>query len=89
MPKRRRKLSKDYERQISIAAKEVELLQAKINDIDEDDIREEYMTAFSIVKGRYMYISSTYDKVGFNEDSDTLLALYKESIKSFTSEYEI
>ena len=39
MAKRRRKLSKDYEKEISKSTRDVELILAKINDINEDDIR--------------------------------------------------
>ncbi len=89
MAKRRRKLSKEYENSISIASKEVELLLAKIHDIYDDDIRLEYSTAFYSVKSKLDYIEQTYKSIGFNEDSDTLMLIYKKALENFTSEYEI
>ena len=47
MPKKRRKLSKEHEKSISIALKEIELILAKINDINDDDIRGEYAISFA------------------------------------------
>ena len=46
MPKKRRKLNQDMEKEISSAKKTVELIVAKINDIDEEDIQVEYRQAF-------------------------------------------
>ncbi|WP_269607728.1 hypothetical protein [Prochlorococcus marinus] len=89
MAKKRRKLSKDYEKQIAKSLKDVELILAKINDIQEDDIRDEYTTAFYAVKSKLSYIKSTYDSTGFTEDSDTLMLLYEDSLKKFINEYEI
>ncbi len=89
MPKKRRKLSKDYEKLISKASKEVELIIAKIRDIDDDDIREEYVLAFAKVKSRLDYLSSTYKSIGYNEDSETLMKLYDHSLSEFIQEYEI
>ena len=45
MPKKRRKLSKELELEMSIALKKVELILAKINDIRDDDIQGEYRLA--------------------------------------------
>ena len=47
MPRKRRKLSKEHEKSISIAQKEIELILAKINDINDDDIRTEYAISFA------------------------------------------
>ncbi len=89
MVKRRRKLSKDYEKNIERALKDVELITAKINDINEDDIREEYQQAFSIVKLRLDNMNKAYKDIGFNEESTLLLSIYQESLKGFINEYEI
>ncbi len=89
MAKRRRKLSKDYEKLVSKSQKEVELIIAKINDIDDDDIREEYSIAFASVKSKLDYIRTTYDSIGYNDDSDTLTKLYDHALKQFIQEYEI
>ena len=69
MVKRRRKLSKDHEKDISRSVKDVELITAKINDIQEDDIREEYLQAFSLVKLRLDNMANAYNEIGFNEES--------------------
>ncbi len=89
MPKRRRKLSKDYEKAIAKSKREVELILAKIYDIHEDDIREEYMVAFTDVKMKLDYVTSTYDSLGFTDDSDTLFNVYQKGLEKFINEYEI
>ena len=76
MPKRRRKLSPDHEKQIGTALKEVELITAKINDIKEDDIRDEYLEAFSYVKVKADLLQSTYKEIGFNDESLNLMKSY-------------
>ena len=47
MAKKRRKLNKDFERKIYSSKKNVELVLAKIFDIDDEDIQKEYMREFS------------------------------------------
>ena len=54
MPKRRRKLSPELEKHISLAKKQIELITAIIHDIDEEDIQEEYKAAFLPVMGRLL-----------------------------------
>ena len=46
MAKRRRKLSPELEKKISLAKKQIELITAIIHDINDDDIQEEYKSAF-------------------------------------------
>ncbi len=53
MAKKRRKLNKDFERKIYSSKKNVELVLAKIFDIDDEDIQKEYMSAFNKVV--YLY----------------------------------
>ena len=53
MAKKRRKLNKDFERKIYSSRKNVELVLAKIYDIDDEDIQKEYMSAFNNVV--YLY----------------------------------
>ena len=43
MAKKRRKLNKDFERKIYSSKKNVELVLAKIYDIDDEDIQKEYI----------------------------------------------
>ena len=42
MAKKRRKLSPELEKNISLAKKQIELITAIIHDIEEEDIQEEY-----------------------------------------------
>ena len=53
MPKKRRKLNKEFEKKIYSSKKNVELVLAKIYDIDDEDIQKEYMSAFNEVV--YLY----------------------------------
>ncbi len=89
MAAKRRKLSKDFEKKINSALKELELILAKINDIDDDDIRGEYAIAFAPIKSMISIISSDYKKYGFTENSDSLYLDYSLSIDKFKLEYEI
>ena len=47
MAKKRRKLNKEFEKNIYSSKKNVELVLAKIYDIDDEDIQKEYMSAFN------------------------------------------
>ena len=89
MAKRRRRLSSNHEKDISRSIKEVELFTAKINDIREDEIRDEYLSAFSLVKLRLNSLKKAYDEIGFNEESINLLNIYKDTLNKFINEYEI
>ena len=64
MPKKRRKLNKDFEKKIYSSKKNVELVLAKIYDINDEDIQKEYMSAFNDVV--YSYFS-----LGFQKKSST------------------
>ena len=89
MPKKRRKLNKDFERKIYSSKKNVELVLAKIYDIDDEDIQKEYMSAFNEVVHLYDELKSSYEEKGFNDNSEHLLKNYKNSFKVFESEFEI
>ncbi len=89
MAKKRRKLNKDFEKKIYSSKKNVELVLAKIYDIDDEDIQKEYMSAFNEVVYLYDILKETYDQQGFNEDSERLLTNYKNSFNLFESEFEI
>ncbi len=89
MPKRRRKLSPELEKNISLAKKQVELITAIIHDIDEEDIQEEYKTAFLPVMSTYMSLDQMYKDFGFNEDTTKLYQLYLSNLDKFKSEYEL
>ena len=89
MAKKRRKLNKDFEKKIYSSKKNVELILAKIYDIDDEDIQKEYMNAFKGVVYLYDEIKEDYEKQGFNENSEELLTNYKKAFNLFESEYEI
>ena len=89
MAKRRRKLSPELEKNISLAKKQIELITAIIHDIDEEDIQEEYKSAFLPVMGAYMSLDQLYNEVGFNEETNNLHELYLNNLDKFKSEYEL
>ena len=89
MPKKRRKLNKDFEKQIYTSKKNVELVLAKIYDIDDEDIQKEYMSAFNNVVFSYDQLKNDYELVGFNDNSDKLIAAYNLAFSTFESEFEI
>ena len=89
MIKKRRKLNKDFERKIYSSKKNVELVLAKIYDIDDEDIQKEYMSAFNQVVYLYDELKQDYEQQGFNEDSEEFLRKYKNAFNFFESEFEI
>ena len=70
MPKKRRKLNKDFEKEIYASKKNVELILAKIYDIDDEEIQKEYMNAFNGVVYLYDELRRDYEEVGFNNASE-------------------
>ena len=89
MSKKRRKLNKEFEKKIYSSKKNVELVLAKIYDIDDEDIQKEYMNAFNRVVYLYEDLKVDYDELGFNDNSDELLTNYKNALNLFESEFEI
>ena len=89
MPKKRRKLNKDFEKKIYSSKKNVELVLAKIYDIDDEDIQKEYMSAFKVVVNLYDELKNDYEERGFNDNSEELLINYKNAFILFESEFEI
>ena len=89
MAKRRRKLNPELEKNISLAKKEIELITAIIHDIDEDDIQEEYKSAFLPVMSSYMSLDQMYNEIGFNDDTSNLYKLYLTNLNKFKNEYEL
>ena len=89
MAKKRRKLNKDFEKKIYSSRKNVELVLAKIYDIDDEDIQKEYMSAFDGVVTFYDQLKEDYEQLGFNDNSDKLLKNYKSAFNLFESEFEI
>ena len=89
MAKKRRKLNKDFEKKIHSSKKNVELVLAKIYDIDDEDIQKEYMSAFNEVVYLYDRLKVDYDQQGFNDISEELLTKYINAFDLFESEFEI
>ena len=89
MTKKRRKLNKDFERKIYSSKKNVELVLAKIYDIDDEDIQKEYMSAFNNVVSLYDELKKDYEQKGFNDNSEEFLKNYKNAFNLFESEFEI
>ena len=89
MAKKRRKLNKDFEKKIYSSKKNVELVLAKIYDIDDEDIQKEYMNAFNEVVSLYEELKVDYEELGFNLNSEALLKNYKNAFNLFESEFEI
>ena len=89
MAKKRRKLNKDFEKKIYSSKKNVELVLAKIYDIDDEDIQKEYISAFNVVVSLYDQLKEDYEKVGFNDNSEEVLKNYKNAYKLFETEFEI
>ena len=89
MPKKRRKLNKEFEKKIYSSKKNVELALAKIYDIDDEDIQKEYMSAFNEVVYTYDLLKNDYELIGFNDNSEKLIADYIRAFSLFESEFEI
>ena len=89
MAKKRRKLNKDFERKIYSSKKNVELVLAKIYDINDEDIQKEYMSAFNQVAYLYDQLKEDYEQKGFNDNSEELLKKYNNAFNLFESEFEI
>ena len=89
MAKKRRKLNKDFEKIIYSSKKNVELVLAKIYDIDDEDIQKEYISSFNKVVYLYDELKENYDQKGFTDNSEELLKSYKNAFIRFESEFEI
>ena len=89
MAKKRRKLNKEFEKRIYTSKKNVELVLAKIYDIDDEDIQKEYLSAFNGVVYLYDELKKDYELLGFNENSEEFLIKYKDAYNLFESEFEI
>ena len=89
MAKKRRKLNKDFEKKIYSSKKNVELVLAKIYDIDDEDIQQEYISAFNNVVNFYDELKEDYEQQGFNAGSEELFINYKNAYVIFESEFEI
>ena len=89
MAKRRRKLSKEMEKQISIILQRIELNTALINDIDEEALLNEYLNAFQPIKVTALTLDSEYKLHGITDLAEKLLNEYYQQINNFNNEYEL
>ncbi len=89
MPKKRRKLNKDLEKQISIILQKVELYTALINDIKEEDLLGEYLQAFQPAKVTALTLDSEYKLHGASELAEKLRSQFSKEITGFDDEYEL
>ena len=89
MAKKRRKLNKDFEKKIYSSKKNVELVLAKIYDIEDEDIQKEYVSAFNGVVFLYERLKEDYDQQGFSNTSEDYFLNYKNAFSLFESEFEI
>tara|TARA_B100000401_G_scaffold285117_1_gene194903 strand:+ start:246 stop:515 length:270 start_codon:yes stop_codon:yes gene_type:complete len=89
MAKKRRKLNKEFEKKIYSSKKNVELVLAKIYDIDDEDIQKEYISAFNGIVFLFDQLREDYEQLGFTDNSEELLTNYKNAFKNFESEFEI
>ena len=89
MAKKRRKLNKEFEKKIYSSKKSVELVLAKIYDIDDEDIQKEYISAFNAVVFIYDQLKEDYEQKGFNDNSEEILKNYEKAFNLFESEFEI
>ena len=89
MTKKRRKLNKDFEKKIYSSKKNVELVLAKIYDIEDEDIQKDYISAFNQVVYLYDVLKNDYEQQGFADNSEELLKNYQNAFNNFESEFEI
>ena len=89
MPKKRRRLNKDFEKKIYSSKKNFEIVLAKIYDINDEDIQKEYMNGFNTVVNLYDLLKNDYELVGFTDNSEELINNYNKAFSLFQSEYEI
>ena len=82
-------MNKDFEKEIYASKKNVELVLAKIYDIDDEDIQKEYMSAFNKVIYSFDQLKNNYELIGFNDNSENLIADYNQAFSLFEDEFEI
>jgi len=69
--------------------KNVELVLAKIFDIDDEEIQKEYMSAFNRVLSLFDELKESYEMFGFNDESEDHLKNYNNAFILFEAEFEI
>jgi len=88
VPKKRRKLSAEHDKKIVLLKRDVELFIAKIGDIRDDELREEFKTGYRPVVNVWAFLRTEYDTNGFTEDLLTGFERYDQELEKFNSEYE-
>ena len=89
MPKKRRKLDPNMEKQILAAKQQVELITAKINDIQEEDIQIEYRQSFDNVLIEIRSLEELYKTSGISDEATNIYSKYSKLLDTFLSEYEL
>ena len=88
MPKKSRKLSAEHDKKIVLLKRDVELFIAKIGDIRNDELREEFRSGYRPVVNVWAFLRSEYDTNGFTEDLLAGFERYDQELEKFNSEYE-
>ena len=88
MPKKRRKLSHEHDKKIILLKRDVELFIAKIGDIRNDELREEFKTGFRPVVNVWAFLRTEYDTNGFTEDLLRGFERYDQELEAFHADYE-
>ena len=81
--------SPSFENEIVQAGKKVELITAKIFDINDEDIQGDYLSAFMPIKQLHLTLSGLYNTEGFTDESQKIMIMYNELMEKFIEEYEI
>lgn len=89
LAKRRQKLSPEHDKKIEILRKHVELLNAKISDIRNDQLREEFADGFRPVLNAWGFLRGEYDTNGFTADLLEGFGRYESELQKFEEEYEL
>jgi hypothetical protein len=86
--KKRRKLSSEHDKKIVLLRRDVELFIAKIGDIRDDELREEFKAGYRPVVNSWAFLRSEYDTNGFTEDLLNGFERYDLELEKFNSDYE-
>ena len=74
---------------MAAAQKKVELMSAKIRDIRDEDIQNEFAEAFARVSLSLSRLIEAYRVSGFSEETVRLLSAYRDLMQGFEEEYEL
>ena len=88
VPKKRRKLSAEHDKKIVLLKRDVNLFIAKIGDIRDDELREEFNAGYLPVVNAWACLRGEYDANGYTEDLLKGFERYDQEFKKFNSEYE-